>query len=70
MSHRLEFTMSISSGNSGMQSAADVARALRQVADRLDAGDADTYPHGVRDINGNTVGTWSLTLPTETGDDD
>lgn len=47
------FTVEIELGNDAMQTGADVAAALREIADKLDAGiDAGI----VRDANGNEVG--------------
>lgn len=57
------FSLTIRLGNDAMQTPADIAAALRDVADRL----ADGYdpvselgPHEgvIRDVNGNRVGTW------------
>lgn len=50
-----EFTIYIELGNDSMSSAADVARALRGVAEAMDAG-ANTG--GIGDGNGNTVGSY------------
>lgn len=52
---RLEITM----GNDAMDSPADVAAALRVIADQLDA-DPWKHPRTVRDLNGNTVGAWDV----------
>ena len=57
-----EFRLRIDLGNSAMQTAGDVAAALRDVAARLD--ECPTWERGDRgnivDKNGNTVGTWKL----------
>lgn len=63
----MKFTLTIELGNEAMQTGYDVADALREIADRI-------YPRGltehrnavslvglVRDINGNTVGSWQVT---------
>ena len=56
------FTLSIELDNDAMQTASEVAEALRKLADRLERGDLreQTTPHGggIMDINGNTVGEW------------
>jgi hypothetical protein len=51
------FNTTIRLGNDAMQDAADVAQALRAIAVRLDAG-ATSGP--VVDVNGSTVGTFTL----------
>ena len=56
------FTLSIELDNDAMQTASEVAEALRALADRLERGDLteETTPHGgnIMDANGNTVGSW------------
>jgi hypothetical protein len=52
-----KFTLSIELGNEAMQTGEDVARALREVAKKLDGGDDSGR---IRDENGNTVGEWDL----------
>lgn len=53
-----EFVLRIKLGNEAMQSAEDVAWALRQLAHRLEQpGPTDGK---VIDLNGNSVGTWTL----------
>lgn len=50
------FTLEIELGNAAMQDGPDVARALRDVADRIENG---LEARGkIRDENGNTVGTY------------
>lgn len=50
------FSLKIELGNAAMQSGPDVARALREVADRIEHG---LEARGsIRDENGNTVGTY------------
>lgn len=58
------FTLILELGNDAMQSWADIARALRQVADQVD-GPSDEFPHegqrnAVNDGNGNRVGLWRV----------
>ena len=54
---REKFTLDIDLGNDAMQTADDVAEALRRVAKRLEA-DRDLSSGLIRDLNGNTVGVW------------
>ena len=49
-------TITITLGNDAMQSEADVARALRELAKRIDAKGLD-YVTKVMDANGQSVGT-------------
>lgn len=51
-----KFTVEIELGNVAMMDLEDVARALRRIADRLDAGSDGGK---VMDTNGNAVGTFS-----------
>lgn len=61
------FKLKIALGNDAMQTTTDVADALRGVADYI-AGIGD-QPNGdwhldagsIRDVNGNTVGSWEVT---------
>ncbi len=53
-----EFKARIVLGNEAMSSGADVAFALRRIADALIEGRDEDF---VRDENGNTVGAWRLT---------
>ncbi len=56
------FTVSIEFGNDAMQTGTDVADALDDIARKLRGG----YESGsVRDINGNTVGSWQLDTTTD-----
>lgn len=60
-----QFTVAIRLGNAGMMYPDDVAAALEQIAGRLagtiGAPDGAGWPHGaVRDINGNTVGSYAV----------
>lgn len=50
------FELNITLGNDAMQSGPDVARALREVADRIEDGLEARGP--IRDANGNTVGQY------------
>jgi len=52
------FDLSIILGNDAMQTAGDIARALRDVASRLEAGEAGQ--HSIRDDNGSNTGIWEL----------
>ena len=54
-----EFVLRIQLGNDAMQTADDVADALASVADRLFRGEP-WDGQGIRDRNGNTVGSWNL----------
>jgi sulfur carrier protein ThiS len=54
------FQLQIKLGNEAMQTASDVADALRRVAERLDERGFDA-PSIVRDANGNLVGAWERT---------
>jgi hypothetical protein len=51
------FTLTVELGNAAMSTPEDVADALREVADALEAGASSGI---VRDVNGNTVGRWEL----------
>lgn len=54
-----EFTLTLKLGNVAMQTPADIAEALRQVANRLDA--AGVYANEIiMDLNGARVGTWEI----------
>jgi hypothetical protein len=58
----MQFNLQIKSDNDAMQTGADIARALREVADKLDYN--VTPPHGeyanIKDLNGNNVGGWRV----------
>jgi len=59
----VKFTIEISLGNDAMQSGPDVAKALRKVADFIEAYEsAATLVGGgpIRDDNGNRVGKWGV----------
>lgn len=53
----MDFTLTIEMGNAAMQDHADVADVLRELAERLEAGELNG---SVRDYNGNTVGRFAL----------
>jgi hypothetical protein len=58
-----EFTLKIQLGNDAMQTPGDVAKTLRDLADKLDTRRGATAEHAsgnVRDENGNTVGHWEF----------
>jgi len=54
------FTLKIDTGNAAFQDtpAYEVARILRELADRMQERGFENYP--LRDANGNTVGTATL----------
>ncbi len=53
----MKFEVVIATGNEAMQTTEDAAAALRDVAERLDAG----YLEGsILDANGNTVGSFTF----------
>ena len=55
------FQLSISLGNDAMLVGQDIADALRGVADRVQNLGQATHASGfVHDVNGNTVGSWSV----------
>lgn len=56
--------VSIDLGNAAMLTDADVADALQRVAAKIAAGDRQEEG-GVHDLNGNTVGRWSVAYPSE-----
>lgn len=60
----MQFDLHITLGNDWMQNPLDVAYALRGLADRLEASNSaagwDTPTGTVRDLNGNTVGRWTV----------
>jgi len=59
----MKFELELTLGNEAMVSGEDIAWALRNLADKLErtygCADMETEDKGrVRDLNGNTVGTW------------
>lgn len=68
-----KFSLSIESANEALTGddpvvvAAEVARILSKLADRVRFGASDevTDEGAVSDVNGNVVGFWSLTIDTE-----
>lgn len=61
----MKFKMEIELGNAAMLTPADVSEALREAAKKLDGVEPALIGGGltgaIRDINGNTVGTWKFT---------
>lgn len=61
-----EVFLRIELGNDAMQSSADVATALRKVAERLEEKgyledeEVSSLTRGIMDHNGRTVGEWGL----------
>jgi phage tail tube protein FII len=53
----MRFVVKIEMGNDAMQTEADLAGALRDIIDELEIG--TTYGN-LRDVNGNTVGTFMI----------
>jgi hypothetical protein len=51
-----KFTVEITCGNDGMRSKADIAEALRKLADRIDSLYGPIQTMTISDPNGNTVG--------------
>lgn len=51
------FNLKITLGNDAMQTADDVAAALRTVIEKLEAGRTSGR---IMDLNGNSVGDWDL----------
>ena len=58
----MEFRLSITLGNDAMQTPEDVGIALREVGAKL--GNVAEFTPGdvvrIKDVNGNTVGTWEV----------
>jgi hypothetical protein len=68
-SAHVTFELKIDSGNAAMQSPEDVAAALKHVAKKLPkrfrrAGGSE-YTRAIIDENGNTIGSWTLTITEE-----
>lgn len=55
------FSMSVQMGNAGIVTRSDLVAALRLTADRM--ADEKDVAGTVRDLNGNTVGNWSVGYP-------
>jgi hypothetical protein len=58
----MKFTLQIKLGNEAMQTGYDIAQALTEVAEKL-RGEDDArmdWSGNIRDINGNTVGSWKV----------
>lgn len=60
----MRFMLAITLGNDAMQTGEDVADALRAVAAQLEQHgtitEDDAVQVGIRDLNGNSVGTWKV----------
>jgi len=58
----MKFSLEIELGNEAMQSAGDVAEALRESATRIGIGQfsPDGETGRIYDVNGNTVGRWQV----------
>lgn len=58
------FIIKISLGNEGMRTGYDIAHAIRDVAylmqDRGDCEEIRKASGNIKDINGNTVGSWRI----------
>ena len=55
------FTLEIKLGNEAMQTGADIAELLRRLAGLVeDYGPSNVAAGNLRDVNGNSVGSWSL----------
>ena len=58
----MTFSLKIKLGNEAMQTPEDVAAALRSVAQAVDRVGVSSGEYGtIRDLNGNTVGSWRVT---------
>lgn len=57
---RETFALELELGNAAMREPWDVAQALRRVADAVENG---AGAGRVGDVNGNTVGTWTVDYP-------
>lgn len=53
----MRFDLHIELGNAAMQSGEHIAGALREVAEKAEAGHDEGLIH---DVNGNTVGQWEM----------
>jgi hypothetical protein len=59
----MAFTLKIETGNAafGWDQTVEIARILRQVAENIVGEPGSLYSQfNIRDINGNTVGSWTL----------
>lgn len=56
------FFLSINMGNAAFDDApiTELARILRDLADRLESGDADYDGASILDVNGNTIGRYDF----------
>lgn len=55
----MRFVLDIAVDNAAFDEPGEVARILREVAERVD-GLVGVFSGGIRDINGNTVGTFDV----------
>jgi hypothetical protein len=55
-----EFTLKITLGNEAMQTNFDVAELLKEVSIDIENNGLDYGGKKLRDINGNTVGSWRV----------
>jgi hypothetical protein len=57
-----QFILKITLGNEVMQTGGDIARAIRAMSFDIDWRGfvIHTVPYHVKDINGNTVGSWQV----------
>lgn len=59
----MTFTLTIELGNDAMRSTRDIARTLREVADRISPNwriTPQAESHKIMDANGNSVGQWEV----------
>ena len=60
----MKFTISIDSDNEGICNTEAVSQAIRKIAKQIEAiesaGEIQLQVKSIKDINGNTVGSWSI----------
>lgn len=59
-----KFILEIDLGNDAMDNSADVAKALKDISERLERAEYDFAQYlvrGISDVNGNYVGSWRVT---------
>ena len=54
------FRLSIELGNDAMSDGISIARALRDVSDRIEEHGASSGPGRIVDLNGNACGSWGV----------
>ena len=58
------FTVELELGNEAMESANDIATALRAIADQVEQHNSQVlrpmHSRSVMDSNGNTIGSWNI----------